>query len=60
MCLAGEAREYWYAGMETGGRMILCEDKMDVGRGGVGAGGGCPPPPEGHRTEGGEGGAGQE
>ena len=59
MCLAGEAREYQYAGTETGGRMILCEDKMDVGGGGVGAGGGCPSP-EGHRAEGGEGGEGQE
>ena len=40
MCLAGEAREYRYAGTETGGRMILCGDKTDVGGGGVGAGGG--------------------
>ena len=59
MCLVGEAREYRYAGTETGGRMILCGDKTDVGGGGVGEGGGCLPP-EGHRTEGGEGGAGQE
>ena len=42
MCLAGEAREYWYAGTETGGRIILCGDKTDFGGGGVGAGGGCP------------------
>ena len=59
MCLAGEAREYWYAGTETGGRIILCRDKIDVGGEGVGVGGGCPPP-EGHQTTGGEGGAGQE
>ena len=59
MCLAGEAREYRYAGTETRGRMILFRDKTDVGGGGVRAGGGCPPP-EGHRTKGGEGGAGQE
>ena len=59
MCLAGEAREYRYAGTETGGRMILCEDKMDVGGGGVGAGG-VWTLPEGHWTEGGEGGEGQE
>ena len=39
MCLAGEAREYQYAGTETGGRMIMCRDKTDVGVGGVGAGG---------------------
>ena len=39
--------------------MVLCGDKTDVGGGGVGAGGGCPPP-EGHQTAGGEGGAGQE
>ena len=38
MCLAGEAREYRYAGTEPGGRMILCGDNMDVGGGGVGAG----------------------
>ena len=37
MCLVGEARKYWYAGTETGGRMILCGDKTDVGGGGVGA-----------------------
>ena len=43
MCLAGEAREYWYAGTETGGRMILCGDKMDVSEEGAKAGGGCPP-----------------
>ena len=59
MCLAGEAQEYWYAGMETGGWMILCGYKTDFGGGVVGEGGGCLPP-EGHRTEGGEGGAGQE
>ena len=59
MWLAGEAWEYWYAGTETGGRMILCRDKTDVGGGGVGEGGGCPPP-KGHWTAGGEGGAGQE
>ena len=35
MCLAGEAREYWYAGTDTGGRMILCGDKTDVGGGSV-------------------------
>ena len=58
MCLAGEAREYWCAGKETGRRLILGDDKMEVGGGGVGAGGGCPPL-EGHGTEGGEGGAGQ-
>ena len=39
MCLAGEAREYRYAGTETDGRMILCRDKTDVGGRGVGAGG---------------------
>ena len=43
MCLAGEAREYQYAGTETDGRMILCGNNTDVGGGGVGAGGGCPP-----------------
>ena len=40
MCPAGEAQEYRYAGTETGGRMILCGDRTDVGGGGVGAGGG--------------------
>ena len=43
MCPGGEAQEYRYAGTETGGRMILFIDKTDVGGGGVGAGGGCPP-----------------
>ena len=43
MYLAGEAREYRYARTETGGQMILCGDKTDVGGGGVGAGGGFPP-----------------
>ena len=43
MCLAGEAQEYRYAGMETGGRMILCGDKTEVGGGGGGTGGGCTP-----------------
>ena len=43
MCLAGEAQEYWYAGMETGGWMILCGYKTDFGGGVVGEGGGCPP-----------------
>ena len=58
MCLTGEAREYRYAGTDTGGRMILCGYKKDFSGGGVRAGGGCPPP-EGHWTAGGEGGAGQ-
>ena len=43
MCLAGEAREYRCAGSKTGGWMILCRDKTDVGGGGAGEGGGCPP-----------------
>ena len=60
MCPGGEAREYRYAGTETGGRMILCGDNTDVGGGVVRTGGGCPPPPEEHQTEGGEGGMGQE
>ena len=59
MCLAGEAQDYWYAGMETGGQMILCGDNTDVGGGGSKTGGGCPPP-EGHWTAGGKGGAVQE
>ena len=51
MCLAGEAREYRYAGTETGGRMILRGDKTDVGGGGVGAGGGCTPRKDIERRE---------
>ena len=39
MCLAGEVREYRYAGTETGGQMVLCGDKTGIGGGGVGAGG---------------------
>ena len=39
MCLAGEAREYRYAGTETGGRMSLCGDNTDVSGGGFGEGG---------------------
>ena len=52
-----EAREYWYDGTETGGRMILCGDKTEISEGVVGGGGGCPPM-EGHQATRGEGGAG--
>ena len=38
MCLVGDAQEYWYAGTETGGRMIPCGDKTDIGGGSVGEG----------------------
>ena len=51
MCLAGEAQEYRYAGMETGGWMILCGYKTDFGGGVVGEGGGCPPRKDIRRQE---------
>ena len=43
MCLAGEAWEYRYAETETGGRIILCGDKTDVGGGVSGQEGDSPP-----------------
>ena len=50
VCCIGDSKS-------PGERIILGGDMIDVGGGGVGSGGGCPPP-EGHRAAGREGGKG--